>query len=103
MFIENAPTTAQATSAQNIGDVLANTRVSFPVFGSGVAGTTVALNLAKTGSPSVNLNVRIETDNAGSPSGTLVNANATGTIAAASLSGYDINTNTPPIPSTANP
>lgn len=85
VFIENAPTTAQATSAQNIGDVTANTRVSFPVFGSGVAASTLALNLAKTGSPSVNLWVRIETDNAGSPSGTLVNANASGTVTAASL------------------
>jgi hypothetical protein len=85
VFIEPAPTTAQATSAQNIGDVTANTRISFPVFGSGVAGTTLKLNLAKVGSPSVNLWVRIETDNAGSPSGTLVNANATGTVTAASL------------------
>lgn len=85
VFIENAPTTAQATSAQNIGDVAANTRVSFPVFGSGVANQLVKINLAKVGSPSVTFWMRIETDNAGSPSGTLVHASATGTFSAAWL------------------
>lgn len=86
VFIENAPTTAQASSIQNIGDVTANTRDTFPAFWTGVPASTLKLNLAKTGAPSVALWVRIETDNAGSPSGTLVHANAIGTVAAASLS-----------------
>ena len=63
-----------------------NTRISFPVFGSGVAGTTLKLSLAKVVSPSINLNIRIETDNgSGNPSGSLFHANAIATIAPGSL------------------
>lgn len=85
VFIEWQPTTAEADSVANIGDVSANTRISFPVFGSGSSASTLKLNLAKTWSPGVNLNIRIETDNAWAPSGTLVHANATGTVTAWSL------------------
>lgn len=55
-------------------------------FGTGVAMTTLKQSLKKTGTPAQNLNFRIETDNAGSPSGTLFHANATGAVTQASLS-----------------
>ena len=70
---------------QNIGDVTANTRVSIPALWSGVTASTLKLALKKFVSPWVDLWIRIETDNAGEPSGTLVDANATATVTAASL------------------
>lgn len=85
MFVEAPETFANATNVQNIGDVTGNTRVSIKQIGSGVAGNTLKLALKKFTSPSVNLNVRLETDNAGVPSGTLIDPNATATIAPASL------------------
>lgn len=86
VFIENSPSSADATFAQNIWDVASNTRISFPIFGSGIAATTLNLILAKFGSPSVDLWIRIEEDDgSGSPSGTLVDPNATETIAPWSL------------------
>lgn len=48
---------------------------------------SVTLRLVKHGTPTDNLTVRIETDNAGAPSGTLADANATKTIASSSLTG----------------
>ena len=85
VFLETWPTFAVASNKQNIGDVVGNTRVAFPVISTGVDTTTFKVSICKTSSPSVNLNFRLETDNAGSPSGTLFHANATATIAAASL------------------
>lgn len=72
-------------SLQNIWDLSWNTRLAIRAIWSWVIWTTLKLALAKVVSPSLNLNVRIETDNAGSPSGTLINANATATIAPWSL------------------
>ena len=86
VFAEPIATFAASTTVQAIWDVTARTRFSIPWFGSGVAGSTLKLSLKKFVSPSVALGIRIETDNAWSPSGTLVHANATGTVAAASLS-----------------
>ena len=88
VFVESWPTAAQATTKQNIGDVVWNTRVSFPIIWTWVAGNTFKVNICKTGTghnSNQNLNFRIETDNAGSPSWTLADANATATIAPASL------------------
>jgi hypothetical protein len=82
VFIEPVTTFAAATSVQNVGDVTGNTRISFPVFGSGVAGTTINLSVKKFTSPSVAFSIRIETDNAGSPSGTLATADSYGSVAA---------------------
>lgn len=45
----------------------------------------VSLFLAKQGNPTDNITLRIETDNAGKPSGSLVDANATKTLEAADL------------------
>jgi len=85
LFKEVWPTFAQATTAQNIGDVAGNTRVSIPVIWSGIAGNSLKLALAKVDNLWVDLTVRIETDNAGKPSWTLVDANATATVARADL------------------
>ncbi|MEP7285400.1 MAG: choice-of-anchor R domain-containing protein [Chloroflexota bacterium] len=46
-----------------------------------------ALTMARVGGAAGTMTLRIETDNAGSPSGTLVNANATATVAETSLAG----------------
>jgi len=70
---------------KKIWDVSANTRVSTPIIGSGDAASTLNVALAKTGSPSVDLWIRIETDNAWSPSWTLADVNAESTITAWSL------------------
>lgn len=85
LFIETVTPYASATTFGNIGDVNGNKRVSFPAFGSGVSGSTLALALKRVLSTTVDLTVRIETDNAGSPSGTLAHANATTTIPRASM------------------
>lgn len=71
MFVEDMVTLAAATNVQNIGDVIANTRVSFPALWSGVASNSIALAIKKFVSPSVNLWFRLETDMNGNPSGTL--------------------------------
>lgn len=85
VFVEDMVTFASATSVQNIGDVTANTRVAIAAFGAAVSANTLKLSLKKFVSPWVDLKLRIETDNAGSPSWSLVDANATATITAASL------------------
>jgi len=58
---------------------------SFEVTGTQTV-KTVDLWLKKTGSPTGTLTLRIETDNAGEPSGTLAHANLTTTLAESSLS-----------------
>jgi len=70
VHIEIPPTFAQATSVANIGDVIANTRFEFPIFGNGVSMSEIKLWLKKFVSPGVDLKLRLETDNNGSPSGT---------------------------------
>lgn len=85
LFVEDIVTFADSTQVQNIGDVTANTRVSFAAFGSWEAASTLNLSLKKFVSPSVDLGLRIETDNAGSPSGTLFDPWAVWTIATSGL------------------
>lgn len=82
VFIEPVTPFASATWEQYVGDVANNTRVSFPVFWTGISSSTIKLSIKKFVSPSVTFSVRIETDNAGSPSGTLAHANAYGTVSA---------------------
>lgn len=48
---------------------------------------SIWLELSYNGNPSVAMKVRIETDNNGEPSGSLVNANATGTISKPEMTG----------------
>lgn len=85
VFKETAPTFATSTSLANIWDIILNTRVSFPAIGNWTSSNYLRLALAKVLSPTAFLRVRIETDNAGSPSGTLVDANATKDIDPATL------------------
>jgi hypothetical protein len=54
---------------------------------SGLFYKSIWLKLAYTGNPAVGMDVRIETDNNGVPSGTLVNANATATISSGEMAG----------------
>lgn len=63
-----------------MGDVAGNTRRSMKIVGNGISASTLKLGLGKTGAPSDNLIVRIETDSAGLPSGTLAHANATSNV-----------------------
>ncbi len=58
---------------------------SFQVTGAQTLGS-VNLWLKKVGSPTDTMTLRIETDSAGSPSGTLVDANATTTVSESTLS-----------------
>lgn len=85
VFVEDMVTFASADQVQAIGDTADNTRVSIPAFWTWVAANTLKLALRKYVSPWVDLWVRIETDNAGDPSGTLFDADATSTVTAASL------------------
>ena len=71
--------------SQNVWDVVWNTRVSKRVVWSWVAWNSVKLSLAKVNTLWEDLLVRIETDSAWSPSWTLVDGNATATIARADL------------------
>lgn len=80
VFIEPVTPYASATTFGNIGDQNANKRVSFPVFGSGVSGSTISLALKRILATTVDLTVRVETDNAGSPSGILAHVNANTTV-----------------------
>ena len=85
IFLEPPTTFALATTEQEIGDAAANTRYAFRVYWNGVSMTTMKMSLMKVTAPSVNLWIRIETDNAGEPSGTLADANAYATIAVGDL------------------
>ncbi len=86
LFAEDMVTFASSTIVQTVGDFSASKRVSFVAFWAGVSNNQIALSLKKFSSPSVDLGIRIETDNAGNPSWTLVDANATQVVTAASLS-----------------
>lgn len=85
LFKEVWPIFAQAVTAQNIGDVAGNTRVSIPVIWTWVAGNGLELALAKVDDLWEDLTLRIETDNAGEPSGDLVEDSATATVLRTSL------------------
>lgn len=62
---------------------------SFQVSSGNIICTKISLVLRSFGTPADNTILRIETDNAGEPSGTLVDANATKTLSSASLpTGY---------------
>ena len=72
-----------------MGNTAANTKVSTTIMGSWVAGTTLKLALKKILAPLDNYIVRIETDSAWNPSGTLADANSTVTVAGTGLTtGY---------------
>jgi hypothetical protein len=80
LFDESSPAFALATSPQALWNDTSNRRVSYPVFGSWIANRVVKIALSKVSSPTSNVGIRIETDNSGLPSGTLVDPNAVLTI-----------------------
>ncbi len=81
------PSNTAGAITLNFGTTAANNQVKggMQLYGAGISFSTINLGLAKVGTPSDNATFRIETDNAGAPSGTLADANATGTIAGSSL------------------
>ena len=83
--IDSIVTNIITTTNQNICDVSGNTRVSHIQIWSWVASNQLKLLLAKVLAPSADLKVRIETDNSGVPSGTLIDPNATATITPGSI------------------
>lgn len=85
LFREDMVSFADADQVQAIWDVSDNTRVSIPVFWTWNAGNELNLALRKYVSPSVDLWLRIETDNAGEPSWTLADPDAIATILESSL------------------
>lgn len=80
LFTETVPTFTAASLFQNLWDITDNAILSLPVLGTWVIWSTINLSLAKVLSPSANLYIRIETDTWWSPSGNLVDPNATATI-----------------------
>lgn len=58
---------------------------AFKIFGNGTSFSSFKMALRKAGAPTDNLTFRIETDNSGEPSGTLIDANATASIAGGTL------------------
>lgn len=85
VFLDEPLAFADSDQDRDIGDHADRTRIAFPIVGNGSASTTMNLALAKTGTPTDSLDVRIETDSSGEPSGTLADANATGSVAGGSL------------------
>ena len=69
------------TAAASVGDKLSQ---GFQATGAQTIGS-VELYLAKVGTPAGTMTLRIETDDAGDPSGTLVDANATTTLGESTL------------------
>lgn len=87
VFLDTPSTFALAVGIQNFGRISTNrVRSSFAVIGNGTAMTSMKLALGKVGTPTDNAVIRIETDNAGDPSGSLFDSNATSDISGAGLS-----------------
>lgn len=91
-LITNEITTGATTGASlnhekiPLGNTAAHTKRSAKLIGNGVSASALQLAVNKSGTPTDNITVRIETDNAGNPSGTLAHANATASVAGASVS-----------------
>lgn len=85
VFVESWRTFALAIWEAYVGYDTSTTRQSFPFVGNWATTIDLKLSLKKVGSPSAALSVRIETDNAWSPSGTLLEVDSHWTVAAWSL------------------
>lgn len=86
LFLDTSITFAWAWTTQRIWETIsANARVSWAFIWSWIPWSTLKLSLSKTGTPTQNLNIRIETDNAGTPSWILADANAAWTVTQSSL------------------
>ncbi len=86
VFYEYSPSFTASTIAQRISEVTTNTRVVIPFIWTWTVMNTFKLSLSKSWTPTQNINFRIETDNwSGLPSWTLLDTNATASIAPWSL------------------
>ena len=81
LFVEEMVDDSLVEIDYNVWDVAVNTRQSFSMIWSWVSWNQFDVSIGKVWSPSVNQFFRIETDNIWNPSGTLVDANATWSIA----------------------
>lgn len=80
------------TNSVNLGTVAGNARQAMSFVARGSTISQIAVNLAKSGVPSDNLEVAIQADSAGSPSGTdLALATIAGTTLTTSLARYVLN------------
>lgn len=93
LFVEDMTTFALATTAQSVGDVTADTRFAVAILWSWVSGNSMKIALRKVVSPSVDFNIRIESDSGWVPSWTLIDPNATASIAAAAVTASFVDTN----------
>lgn len=73
------------TNTLDFGKVTTAKKWGISRVGSGSSMSSFNMALKKTGAPADNLIVRIETDSAGAPSGSLADANATASISGAGL------------------
>ena len=71
---------SQPVSDTAFGNVSGSARLAIPFYHSGLATTALKTYFRKNGAPTDSITIRIETDSADTPSGTLVSANATFTI-----------------------
>lgn len=94
LFEEQPIVFANTLSEMKLGDVDANKRIAVRCFASGLSTKYFNIAINNVVSPSVNVNFRIETDSAGSPSGTLAHANATASLNPATLSANYADTTT---------
>lgn len=85
VFVENMVSFSEADQIIALGNTSENTRISIPVFGSGVSSDELNLSLRKYISPSVDLWIRIESDDNWIPSGNLIDPNATASVTSWSL------------------
>ena len=80
-------------SEMNFGDVSGNTQRSVKIIPRGaITSSSIKLLLNKQGSPTGNLTIEVQTDSAGSPSGTPVTNGTSNTVAMSGLSGSYVET-----------
>lgn len=85
VYIDETAEQTVSTSEYSFGKASSYEKAENSIIGNGVAMTTMKMLFSKYGTPTDSMTVRIETDNAGEPSGTLADANATFDITGASL------------------
>lgn len=84
-YFEAKPTQSELDTSFNVWETNIKLRYAWLHIGNGEVFSLNNLYLSKVWSPSIDIYVRIETDNAWQPSGTLVDPNATVTIVPASV------------------
>jgi len=79
------PQFSMATTAQYLGASSSYQKSGYRILGNGYSMTSINISIRKVANPTDNVIIRIETDSGGTPSGTLINANAMATIAGSGL------------------